>query len=318
MIDIKKEVISAEKRIRPYIRETPLDDAFHLSEIAGCNAVLKLENLQHTGSFKLRGAMNKLLFLTPEERAAGVVAASTGNHGLAVAYGLSRLDIAGSIFLPKNVSPQKREMLRNYDVGIQFYGNDSEETERHARSEAQRQGKIYISGYNDPKVLGGQGTVAIELMKQTESLDCVMVSVGGGGLISGIAGYFKEMNKNVEIIGCLPQNSPVMHDAIKAGGIVNTPVLATLSDGTAGGIETGAITFGPCRQYVDDWVLVSEDDIRNGIKLIFEHHRYVIEGAAGVVVASFLKVKERFKGKNVVLVICGGNIDINDFKSLVF
>lgn len=224
MIDIKKEVISAEKRIRPYIRETPLEDAFHLSEIAGCNAVLKLENFQHTGSFKLRGAMNTLLSLTPEERAAGVVAASTGNHGLAVAYGLRRLDIMGSIFLPKNASPRKVEMLRNYEVDIQFYGNDGEETERHARSESRRQEKIYISPYNDPGVLGGQGTVAFELMKQMESLDCVMVSVGGGGLISGIAGYFKEMERNVEIIGCLPQNSPVMYDSIKAGGIVNTPV----------------------------------------------------------------------------------------------
>ncbi len=318
MIDIKQEVTSAEKRIRPYIRETPLDSSFRLSEIAGCSAVLKLENLQQTGSFKLRGAMNKLLSLTPKERAAGVVAASTGNHGLAVAYGLSRLDITGSIFLPKNVSPQKLELLRKYEVGIQFYGNDSEETERHARSEAQRQGKIYISGYNDPKVLGGQGTVAVELMKQTESLDCIMVSVGGGGLISGIAGYFKEMERNVEIIGCLPQNSPVMYDAIKADRIVNTPVSETLSDGTAGGIETGAITFEPCKRYVDDWILVSEDDIRSSIKLIFEQHGYVIEGAAGVVVASFLKEKERFKGKKVALVICGGNIDISEFKTLVF
>ena len=318
MIDIKEEVLAAEKRIRPYIRETLLDDSFYLSKIAGCHTVLKLENFQHTGSFKLRGAMNKLLSLSPAERGAGVVAASTGNHGLAVAYGLSRLNIMGSIFLPKNVSPKKLELLRDYEVDIQFYGNDGEETERHARSEARRQGKTYISPYNDPRILGGQGTVAVELMRQMASLDCIMVSVGGGGLISGIAGYLKEMKINVEIIGCLPQNSPVMYDSIMTGGIVNSPVSETLSDGTAGGIEADAITFKPCKRYVDDWILVSEDDIRRGIKLIFEQHGYMIEGAAGVVVASFLRIKERLKGKNVVLVICGGNIDISKFNALVF
>ena len=317
MIDVKQEVLTAEKRIRPYIRETPLDYSFHLSEMAGCRAFLKLENLQHTGSFKTRGAVNKILALTPSERESGVIAASTGNHGLAVAYGLSRLGLAGTIFLPENTSPQKIEMLRQYNIDIRFYGVDCADTETYAKAQARKSGQCYISPYNDAKVIGGQGTMAIELLNQMASVDCIMASVGGGGLIGGIGGYVKAMGKDVEIVGCLPENSPVMIESVKAGQIADLETLPTLSDGTAGGIEPGSITFELCRQVVDDWVLVNEDEIREGIKRIFERHRYVIEGAAGVVVGAFMKMRERFAGKNVALVICGGNIDIQTFKGLV-
>jgi threonine dehydratase len=317
MIGIREEVLAAEKRIRPYIRETPVDYSFYLSRIAHCRAYLKLENLQHTGSFKARGAINKLLSLERGQREAGFIAASTGNHGLAVAYGASMFGMQGTIFLPENTSPQKIKMLQNYDLDIAFFGTDCEEAEIHARKEAEKSGRIYLSPYNDPHVLGGQGTIAVELLRQLDSIDCIMVSVGGGGLISGIAGYLKEAGREIEVIGCLPKNSPAMYDSIKAGQIVDSPILPTLSDGTAGGIDADSITFEPCRTYVDDWVLIGEDQIREGIKLIFEQHRYVIEGSAGVVVASFLKLRDRLAGKNVVLVICGGNIEVATFREAV-
>ena len=318
MIDIHEHVLSAERRIRPHIRETPLDHSFYLSALSGGRVSLKLENLQHTGSFKIRGAMNKLLSLTPEERKAGVVTASTGNHGLAVAHGISQLDIPGSIFLPENPSLQKLEMLRHYGADIEFYGTSCEITESHAREEARKRGRIYVPPYNDPHIIGGQGTVGVELLAQWDSVECIMAAVGGGGLISGIASYVKEKGNDVEIIGCLPQNSPVMYESIRAGWIVDAPVLPTLSDATAGGIEHGSITFDLCKQYVDDWILVGEDEIRDGMKLIFEEHRYVIEGAAGVVVAGFLRFIKRLRNKRVALVICGGNIEIGKFKDLVF
>ena len=318
MINISKEVLAAEGRIRPFIRETPLNYSFFLSKLGNCEAYLKLENLQHTGSFKARGALNKLFSLSAPERRAGVVAASTGNHGLAVAYGASKLGINGTIFLPENASPQKVQALRNYKIEIRFYGNDCEATESHARAEARKTGQIYLSPYNDPKVVGGQGTIAVEILRQCESVDSIMVSVGGGGLISGIAGYVKDLRGDIEIIGCLPENSPVMYDSVRAGRIVDSAVSPTLSDGTAGGIEAGAITFEPCRRYIDDWVLVSENEIRDGMKLVFEHERFVIEGAAGVVVASFVKIRKKLKGRNVALVMCGGNIDTEKFKQLVF
>jgi threonine dehydratase len=318
VIDIHKHVLSAEKKIRPYVRDTPLEHSFYLSAINEGHVSLKLENLQHTGSFKVRGAMNKLLSLTPEERQAGVVTASTGNHGLAVAYGLSQLGIHGSIFLPENPSLQKLDMLRHYGAHIELYGTSCEITESHARAEARKRGQTYISPYNDPQVIAGQGTVAVELLAQWDSVECIMAAVGGGGLISGIAGYVKERRKDIEIIGCLPENSPVMYESIKAGWVVDTPVLPTLSDGTAGGIEHGSITFDVCQHDVDDWVLVGEDEIRDGMKLVFDEHRYVIEGAAGVVVASFLRLREQLRQKHVALVMCGGNVEINRFKELVF
>jgi len=318
MIDIHKHVLSAEGRIRPHIRHTPLDHSFYLSAVSDGRVSLKLENLQHTGSFKIRGAMNKLLSLTPQERKAGVVTASTGNHGLAVAYGLGQLGIPGSIFLPENPSPQKLEMLRRYGAHIEFHGTTCETTESHARAEARKRGQIYVPPYNDPHIIGGQGTVGLELLAQWDSVECIMAAVGGGGLISGIAGYIKEKKNDVEIIGCLPEHSPVMYESIKAGWIVDAAMLPTLSDGTAGGIEHDSITFDLCKQYVDDWVLVGEDEIRDGMKLIFEEHRYVIEGAAGVVVAAFLKLLKRLRHKQVALVICGGNIEIGKFKDLVF
>ena len=317
MINLKQEVVAAEKRIRSHVRITPLDHSFYLSSLAECHAYLKLENLQHTGSFKVRGAINKLLSLTPLQRGGRIVAASTGNHGLAVAYGLKKLGLKGTIFLPATVCSQKLQMLRNYEVEIKFWGTDCQEAENQARLEAEKGQGIYLSPYNDLKVMAGQGTIAIELLEQMESVDTILVSVGGGGLISGIAAYVKERSKQVQIIACLPKNSPVMYDSVKAGAIVDSEVLPTLSDATSGGIETDSLTFEPCARYVDDWILVSEGEIKKGIKLIFEHHRYVIEGAAGVVVASLLKEKERLKGKKVALVICGGNIDLGKFKELI-
>ena len=318
MIDIKQEVLWAEKQIRPYIRKTPLEYSFYFSKMTNCRVFLKLENLQHTGSFKVRGAINKLLDLKPSQKKAGVVVASTGNHGLAVAHALSLMDISGTIFLPEIASVQKVQMLRNYDIEVKYYGADGGETETYARAEAQRLGKVYVSPYNDAKIIGGQGTIGYEILKQLLAVDVIMVAVGGGGLIAGIAGYIKAIKNDITIIGCLPQNSPVMYESLKTGHIVDLPTSPTLSDGTAGGIENEAITFEPCRQYVDDWVLVDENEIRQGIRLVFDQHRQVIEGAAGVAVAAFLKSQARLKNKNVVLVICGGNIELNTFKDIVF
>lgn len=320
-MNVSREVLRAESRVRRHIRETPLEYSFYLSKIAGCNVFLKLENLQFTGSFKVRGAINKLLALSAEERADGVITASTGNHGLAVAYGLRRLRIKGTIYLTENASPQKIEMLRCYEADLKFHGSECAETESHARDESQRTGAVYVSPYNDQEIIAGQGTIAVELLQQTDNVDFVFVSVGGGGLISGIAGFLKEANKGTKVIGCLPENSPVMAESIEAGRIVESPILPTLSDGTAGGIESDSITFDLCARHVDDWVLVNEDEIQRAMKLIFEQHRLVIEGAAGVSVASFLRMKDTFKGHreaNVVLVICGGNVDVEKFKRLVF
>ena len=315
MRNVFDEVVAAEARIRPYARRTPLDAAIGLSDTA--RVFLKLENLQATGSFKLRGALNKLLTLDEAQRNEGIITASTGNHGLAVAHALQALGMRGSIYLPENASPQKVAMLGRYDVDLIFQGTDGVEAERRARRVSEQEGRVYVSPYNDPHVIAGQGTIAVEVLDELDGVDCVMASVGGGGLISGIGGYLKTAHPGVEIIGCLPMNSRVMYESIRAGHVVEMPSLPTLSDGTAGGIETDALTFDLCRTVVDDWVLVEEEAIGRAIKQIFDEHRLVVEGSAGVAVAAFHQIKARLAGKTVALVLCGGNIDIEKFKAVV-
>lgn len=316
-MNLPAEFTQAEERIRPYIRETPLDHALALSETGQSNVYLKLENLQYTGSFKLRGAMNKLLSLTPEERAQGIVTASSGNHGAATAYGLNRLGLPGQIFVPENASPVKVEMIRRLGAQVHPYGHDSGLTELYARDYAGQRGLVYISPYNDEQIIAGQGTIGVELARQLERIDAIFVTVGGGGLISGIAGYLKAVRPQTIVIGCLPENSPVMAESVKAGQIVEMESLPTLSDGSAGGIEPGAITFELCQKLVDEFVLVSEAEIKAAMRLILETQHLLIEGAAGVAVAAYLKIAERFRAQNVVIVLCGANISLEALKTVI-
>lgn len=321
MIKVEQEVLSAENRIRSHIRETPLEYSFPLSNLLGMNVYLKLENLQFTGSFKVRGALNKIMSLTKDDRSRGVITASTGNHGMGVAYALKALGEKGIVCLPEIASKQKIEMLKNYGMEIIFFGSECAQTEIHARNISQKKNTVYISPYNDPQIIGGQGTIGLELKRQLDQVDAVFIAVGGGGLISGIAGCLKESGQNTRIIGCSPENSPNMHESVQAGKIVESQDLPTLSDGTAGGMEPDAITFALCQKYVDDWLLISEDEIKNAMKMIFDQHRLVIEGSAGVAVAGLIQSKEKLdlsKEANVVIVICGGNVDINKFKEIVF
>jgi threonine dehydratase len=317
MLDIHGLCLAAEARIRPYIRQTPLEPSINFGRETGGRVFLKLENLQHTGSFKVRGALNRLLVLDDDQKRAGVVTASSGNHGMATAFGMNRLGIDGIVYLPETASPLKVRMLQRLGAAIRFHGSDCDATETFARREAERAGKVYISPYNDPFVVGGQGTIGLEILDRMPQVDCIMVSVGGGGLISGIAGAVKALREQTRIVGCLPAHSPAMAASVKAGRIVDVQTRDTLSDGTAGGIESGAITFDPCRTLVDDWVIVSEAEIRSAMIRVFDNHRLVIEGAAAVTVAGFLKMAPQLAGQSVALVVCGGNIDVNLFKTII-
>jgi len=317
MLDIHSLALTAETRIRPHVRRTPLEPSADLGREIGGPVFLKLENIQHTGSFKVRGAINRLMALDPDQRRAGIVTASSGNHGLAVAFGMNRLGIKGVICLPEGASALKVRMLERLGAKIRFHGSTCEVTEAYARRRAEETGQVYISPYNDPFVVGGQGTIGLEIMERLPQVDCIMASVGGGGLIAGIAGAVKGLHKATRIVGCLPAHSAVMAASVQAGRIIDMDTRDTLSDGTAGGIEAGAITFDPCRTLVDDWVLVSEAEIRSAMVRVFDNHRLVIEGAAGVTVAGFLKMAPQLAGKTVALVVCGGNIDAALFKSIV-
>ncbi len=317
MFDIKKEVLAAENRIRPFIRKTLLDYSVPLSRATGCQVFLKCETMQYTGSFKARGAFNKLLSLTPTEREQGIVAASTGNHGAGVAYGLYKLDIPGIIYVPKNASPTKIDNIRNYSNQIEFFGHDCMETEIHALKQAKQNNMTYVAPYNDPLVIAGQGTIGFELEKQLKDMDVVFVPIGGGGLISGIGGYLKETFPNIKIMGCLPENSPVMAECVKAGKIINMEVKPTISDATKGCLEPDSITFEICQKYVDDYVLVSEEEIKNAIVLLLRTQHHLVEGAAGVALASFLKIHQQFQNKNVVIILSGANISLDNLKTII-
>jgi threonine dehydratase len=316
-MDIYCEVEQAEKRIRPYIRQTWLEPSPYFSELSGANVYFKCENLQHTGSFKVRGALNKILSLDQVERERGVVAASTGNHGMAVAFALANLGARGLVFVPESAIQSKVEAIEQLGAAVRVFGSDGVEAEAKAREYAANNGLSYISPYNDPQIIGGQGTIGVELNRQLNTIDAVFVSLGGGGLASGIAGYLKRGQPELLAIGCSPENSQVMIQSVQAGEILDLPSLPTLSDGTAGGVESGSITFELCRDLVDDYVTVSEQEIAGSLYRFIREHRMLIEGSAAVAIAAFIKQAHIFAGKNVVIVLCGANIGLETLSDLL-
>ena len=298
----------ASARIAGLVRATPLDYSYRFSADTGADVYLKLENLQYTGSFKLRGAANRLMTLSSEQKRAGCVAASSGNHGAAIAYAMRKLGIEGVIFVPEQTSTAKVEAIRSYGGDVRFFGNDGLDTELHARKHADEHGMFYLSPYNDAEVIAGQGTCGIEIESSLPRVDTVYVAVGGGGLVSGVASVLKTGNPAIRIVGCQPEASAVMAHSIEAGSIVDEPSRPTLSDGTAGGIEQDAITFDLCRDLVDEFVLVSEAEIAAAMRQCIDYEHQLIEGAAGVALAAMQKQKDALDGRQVVALVCGGNV----------
>jgi threonine dehydratase len=314
---LSANVVLAANRIAPHIRETPLDYSPFFSELTGANVFLKLENLQFTGSFKLRGAFNKLLLMTPEQRAAGCVSASSGNHGAAVAFVMSKLDTKGVIFVPEGTSTLKVKTIKNAGGKVRFIGTDGLDTEKFARKYAAENGMCYLSPYNDEDVVAGQGTCGVEIAKQLTQVDAIFIAVGGGGLISGVGSFLKSINPSMSVIACQPAASAVMTESIKAGEILELQSKPTLSDGTAGGIEADAITFDICRAVTDDYVIVSEDQIAEAIRQFIDAHHMLAEGAAGVALTGLKLRADEYEGKNVVVIVCGGNISKETLKKII-
>jgi len=314
--DLAGNVDKAYHRIRNFVRKTPLEYSVWLSNAAHCNAFIKLEHEQLTNSFKLRGATNKIQMLCESgTKGVKIVTASTGNHAMACIKSVKNTDIECIIVIPEN-SP-KRDHFKRLNATVQLHGTDCLESEMFAKQYAREIGCPYLSPYNNLDVIAGQGTLGLEIMQDLPDVDAIFVSVGGGGLISGIASYVKQKNPSIKVIGCQPENSSIMYRSIQHGSIVDEESLDTLSDGTAGGIEKGAVTFELCRELVDEWVLVSEDEISLAVYKVLEEHCKVVEGASGVALASFLKTKDQYEGKNVVVVSCGSNIPISKLKGII-
>ena len=317
-LNLTEEIRQAAQRIGPHVLETPLFHSVYLDELNHGEVYLKLESEQYTGSFKARGALNKVLALEPEQKAVGLLTASTGNHAQGFARALKISGDHGLIYLPVNAEPSKVEALKHYGVELAFHGNGCLETELHAREQAEQKGMLWVSPYNDPMVIAGQGTVGKEILERLPDVDVVLATIGGGGLISGIAAWIKDHRAETEIIGCLPENSPEMYLSVMQGEIVMLEESqVTLSDGSAGGVEPGAITFDLCRELVDDYILVSEEEIADAIRWMAEKHHKIIEGAAGVALGAFMQQAGRFEGKKVAVVICGANITTKILKGLL-
>ena len=295
-------------RIADFVTRTPLSRSAGFSRDLSAEVYFKLENRQRTGSFKIRGATNRLLTLSEEQRSRGCVAASSGNHGAAVACAMQQLGITGIIFVPEHTSRAKVEKIRSYGGTVEFFGSDGLDTEQHAREYARQHGMFYLSPYNDEEVIAGQGTCGDEIIEDLPDVDIVFVAVGGGGLVAGVGAVLKSHNPGIRIVGCQPVASAVMMRSVEAGEILELPSEPTLSDGTAGGIEPDAITFALNQAVVDDWVEVDEEQIAAAMRRYMGSEKDVIEGAAGVAIAGMLERAADVAGKKVVVIICGGNV----------
>ena len=302
------EIPSSKKslnNIKNYIVKTPLKYSERLSKETNSNIYLKLENFQKTGSFKVRGALNKILNINSEEK---VVAASSGNHGAAVSYALFQKNMTGIIYVPNNVKKSKVKIIESYGSKVVKFGDDCLDAENEAIRLSKENNLTFVSPYNDYDIISGQGTIGVEILEQNREIDIVFITVGGGGLISGISSYIKSVNPNIKVIGCSPINSSIMINSIKEGKIVNSESKDTLSDGSAGGVEEDSITFNMCKEFIDDYCLVTEEEIALQIKNTLNKDKILIEGSAAVAIASAIKMKSYLKEKNVAIIICGGNI----------
>ncbi len=302
------------ENIKHYIVKTPLTYSERLSNEINSNIFLKLENLQKTGSFKARGALNKILNINNSK---DVVAASSGNHGAAVSYALSKKNMHGTIYVPENVKKSKVKNIESYGSKVVKFGDDCLDAENEAIRVSKENNLTFVSPYNDLDIVSGQGTIAVEILNDNNEIDVVFITVGGGGLISGVGSYLKSINPSIKVIGCSPVNSSIMINSIKKGKIINTESKDTLSDGSAGGVEEGSITFDICKELIDDYCLVSEDEISLQIKNSLNIDKMLIEGSAAVAIASAIKMKSQLVDKNVVIVICGGNIGSDTLKKIL-
>lgn len=315
-MDVVAEVEAAERRIRPHIRETPLVEAADSGD-GGVRLLYKCENLQATGSFKARGALSKLLSLSAAEIRRGIVTASTGNHGAATAFAARLVGARAIVYVPEGASPAKLATIGRLGGEIRRHGEDSVESELKARAVAEETGAVFVSPYNDSQVVGGQGTVGVELARALDRIDVVHVAVGGGGLIGGIAGWLKARRPGVRIVGVQPENSQVMRQSVLAGRMLELPSLPTISDGTAGGVELDTVTFPLVRDHVDEILTVTEDEIVAAMRAFMDMEHMMIEGAAGAALAGMARQRAALAGRTAVVVLCGANIALDKLKAIL-
>ncbi len=305
------DIEAARKRIAGSVFVSPCAHTEMLSRATGTNLWLKLENLQMTGSFKERGACNKLTAMSPAERQRGVVCASAGNHAQGVAYHAQRLGIDATIVMPESAPLVKVTSTRSFGAKVVLFGTTFEEAFDRAKEIEAAENRIFVHAYEDEMIMAGQGTIGLELLEQNPYLEAIVVSVGGGGIAAGIAIAVKETNPRIKVFGVETSVIPSMKAAIEAGKPVTVPVARTIAEGIAIR-RAGEMTYEACTKYLDDIVLVDEEEIAEAILTLLEREKTVAEGAGAVTVAALLHKRiPSILGKKVAAVISGGNIDVN-------
>lgn len=309
MIPLSK-IVEAHERVKKTIQRTKLAHAPRLSELSGVNVYLKKENLQHTGAYKLRGAYNKIATLSDEERARGVIAASAGNHAQGVAYSAKEFGIRAVIVMPEATPLLKVTGVKRLGAEVILAGDNYDESYAHALELAKKEGLCFIHPFADDEVIAGQGTVALEIIEEKSNIQTVVLPIGGGGLISGVAAAYKQMLPSVKIIGVTAKGAPAMHDSFHAKKIVSVKGVRTIADGIAVR-DVNEKNFGYILESVDEVVQVDDEEIANAVLYLLENQKLVVEGAGAAAVAALLHDKLPVqKGENVAIVLSGGNIDV--------
>ncbi|MGE0349158.1 threonine ammonia-lyase [Hydrogenophaga sp.] len=300
------DIEAAAARLSGHVLDTPFVESRTISQLTGCQVYLKFENLQYTASFKERGACNKLAQLSAEERARGVIAMSAGNHAQGVAYHAQRLGIRAVIVMPRFTPGVKVERTRGFGAEVVLHGDTLDASRAHARELAERDGLVFVHPYDDEAIVAGQGTLALEMLREQPDLDTLVIAIGGGGLIAGIATAAKAIRPDIRIVGVQTERFPAMVNAIQGTQLPQGS--STIAEGIAVGTP-GVITEAIVRQKVDELLLVDEGDIEQAIVMLLEIEKTLVEGAGAAGLAALLKHPGRFAGQRVGLVLCGGNID---------
>ena len=302
------DIFLARQKLHGIVRKTPFERSDVLSRHTGSEIYLKAECLQKTGSFKLRGAYHKIASLSEDEKKRGIITASAGNHAQGVGYAASKFDIPCRVYVPEIIPKIKLEAIQKYHIEVVIQGKLYDEAHEAALEYAGKSGQTFIQAFDDPVIMTGHGTLGLEMFQEIPDLDAVLIPVGGGGLICGMATALKALNPAVKILGCQSTASCAMARSLEENRPYFTfPSKATIAEGLEGGI--GALTFEMGKHLIDDMVLVEEQDIEDAIRFLLQHHRWVVEGSGAVGVAALLNGRWSAPGRKVGIVLSGGNLD---------
>jgi threonine dehydratase len=310
------DVLKARKRISPYLDKTPLLHYPSLSKVLGFEAYVKHENYQPTGAFKIRGGINLISQLSPQERKRGVITASTGNHGQSIALASKMFGVKATVCVQKAANPDKVEAIRSFGADIIMEGRDFDEARLNAERIAKERGLRYIHSANEPLLIAGVGTVGLEILEDLPDVDAAIAPVGGGTQATGLGIVLKTAAPSVEMIAVQAENAPSVYMSWRSGKLESTETANTIADGLATR-QAFSLTVPLLRELVDEFILVSEEEIKDAIRLYVEKAHTIAEGAGAASLAAGYKIRDRLKGKKVAMVLTGGNLTADTLRSIL-